>query len=91
MKSIPPITDPLGKHWDQPPVADIALDDSCAMMSTGTFDELVEYSCSIPTGKYPGKMWKASMRGKWFLRWYEADPNDATMLLIPWVPIVVVD
>ena len=34
---IPPITDPLGKHWQQPHRRFIELDDTYALMSEQTF------------------------------------------------------
>jgi hypothetical protein len=55
---IPPMTDPLGKYWDQPSTENILLDDTHALMDQKTFEELNDYSCSNPTGAYEGKMWK---------------------------------
>lgn len=55
---IPPITDPMGKHWRQPPVSAIALDATHALMTRETFEALGEYSTSHPSGVYPGKMWR---------------------------------
>jgi hypothetical protein len=56
--TIPPITHPLGKSWQQPSPQDILIDDTHALMSQETFKALAEYSCSTPTGVYEGKMWK---------------------------------
>ncbi len=79
---IPPIMDPLGRHWDQPKTSEILIDDTHAIMTRRTFDSLKEYSCTNPTGVYPGKMWKRhdgvfdyeflASGGKpvWQLRWY---------------------
>lgn len=80
MNAIPPITEPMGKHWDQPPIADIQIDDTHALMGQKTFDALAEYSASFPSGVYPGKMWKrhdglhddtcpVEMR-RWLLVWF---------------------
>ena len=55
---IPPITDPMGRHWDQPPREDILVDDEHAVMTASTFTALLEYSSSIPSGVYDGKMWR---------------------------------
>jgi hypothetical protein len=55
---IPPITDPMGKHWRQPPRDSITLDETHALMSRATFEQLAEYSGTFPTGVYEGKMWK---------------------------------
>lgn len=84
---IPPITDPLGKHWDQPARREIEIDATHAMMSQETFQALGEYSCSMPTGVYPGKMWRCHVGAYdpnckpsdrfWQLRWFghHADPG----------------
>lgn len=82
---IPPITDPLGRAWDQPSVADMLLDDKHALMTSKTFESLHEYSYSIPTGVYEGKMWKSCPGkfyrncpdGVWYLLWFghSNDPN----------------
>ncbi len=48
----------MGRNWDQPPTSDILIDDEYALMTKATFDRLAEYSCSTPSGVYPGKMWR---------------------------------
>lgn len=70
---IPPITDPKGKHWEQPPLDQILVDDDCAVVTERAFKALLEYSTSTPTGVYPGKMWKARQGMVWYLRWYGLD------------------
>lgn len=72
---IPPITDPMGKHWDQPNRFNIEVDATHAMMSKQTFEGLATYSCTTPTGVYPGKMWKALRGMKWWLCWFDVDPE----------------
>jgi hypothetical protein len=72
---VPPITDPLGRHWDQPAAEDILLHEKHALMTPGTFKQLHEYSTTLPTGTYSGKMWRRRIpfRGepaRWFLCWY---------------------
>jgi len=72
---IPPISDPQGKGWNQPSTEKIKIYDKTAVMCKETFDALNEYSTSIPTGVYPGKMWKVHLKNvknndKWFLRWF---------------------
>lgn len=78
---IPPITEPMGRHWDQPSRFDIEIDATHALMSKSAFDKLHDYSCSTPTGVYPGKMWKChwgiyvpearrSFEPYWILRWF---------------------
>ncbi|WP_213766774.1 hypothetical protein [Caballeronia sp. dw_19] len=68
---IPAMTDPLGRYWTPPSRNELAVDDTHAVMSRRSFDLLLEYSRSKPTGVYPGKMWKAIMRdGTPHLCWY---------------------
>ncbi len=71
---IPPIIDPRGKCWQQPHRRFIEMDDKCALMSEQTFKALKEYSTTLPSGQYAGKMWKAKIGDKWYLRWY-SDSN----------------
>lgn len=70
---IPPITDPLGQSWRQPHRRFIELDDTHALMSEQTFKALKEYSTTIPTGIYDGKMWKGFANGEWYLVWFAPD------------------
>lgn len=77
---IPAMTHPLGKHWRQPPRSDILIDDIHALMGEETFHWLAEYSASIPTGVYSGKMWKCFTGRKdgilWLLKWYSPSPDQ---------------
>jgi hypothetical protein len=77
---IPPITDPLGSGWHQPPREEIVILGTHAYMTQKSFDALAEYSTSIPTGVYPGKMWKSNVKGGWYLRWFgeHEDPNKCS-------------
>lgn len=81
---IPPITSPLGAHWDQPARSVILVDDTHAVMTKAAFRQLPEYSGTIPSGVYEGKMWrrhdgvfdprcKPSER-RWLLCWF--GPSD---------------
>lgn len=75
MNEIPPMTDPISVHWNQPPRERIAIDDTHALMSSADFKALLEYSTSRPSGVYDGKMWKrrepqADGRSLWVLMWY---------------------
>lgn len=71
---IPPMTHPYGKHWEQPRLDEITIDSETATMSLDAFDLLADYSASMPTGAYEGKMWKARVGGTaeecWNLVWY---------------------
>lgn len=71
---IPPITEPMGKYWDQPDPSLILIDDTHALMSEETFLQLHDYSYSQPSGVYPGKMWRFGRPivggQRWWLRWF---------------------
>lgn len=77
---VPPMTDPLGRHWDQPDPKSIRYGQRFCHMSTKAFKALPEYSSTTPTGIYDGKMWKHHnfrTDGSWHLCWYapHADPK----------------
>lgn len=72
--AIPEMTHPLGKHWEQPATSKILITDVRAVMSKAVFDKISDYSGSIPTGVYAGKMWKSFFDGLWHLRWFEDHP-----------------
>ncbi|MFZ6686617.1 hypothetical protein ACO0K0_02580 [Undibacterium sp. SXout11W] len=55
---IPEVTHQLGKHWEQPQRECILIDDQHALLSRSDFNKLSEYSSTIPSGVYEGKMWK---------------------------------
>jgi len=77
---IPNMVHRLSRYWDQPDKEDIIIDDIHALMSKESFSQLKEYSMSIPTGVYEGKMWKAKIANKWILRWFG---NENTEGLLP--------
>ena len=70
MSRIPAMTHELGKDWSQPARDAVLVDDTHAVMDTVAFDQLAEYSSTLPSGVYPCKMWKALSQGRWMLRWY---------------------
>lgn len=75
------MTDPLSRHWYQPSHESMAFDDTHVLMTPLAFDFLHNYSSTIPTGVYHGKMWKALPEGgEWELRWYgiSKDPDKCT-------------
>lgn len=76
---IPPITHPLGLGCVQncqPPLDRILIDDTHAVMLESDWNRLNEYSMSIPTGVYAGKMWKAIFRDGSVLRWYSDSQKE---------------
>lgn len=86
---IPVMTDPMGRHWSQPDPAAILLDDTHALMTSATFGQLAEYSGTVPTGVYPGKMWRRhdgifdtkATRRPWLLCWYGEDKDGKCEIL----------
>ena len=80
---IPMITSPSGEGWHQPDRTKITIvDDKTAQMTTRTFQALAEYSSSMPSGVYAGKIWRRhdgahdynfTMKGgvpTWMVCWY---------------------
>jgi hypothetical protein len=79
---IPPITDPLGRHWNQPDRDEIQITDTRAYMTTATKNKLSFYDSTLPTGTYDGKMWGRCLdNGKVLLCWFAPD-TDPTKILI---------
>jgi hypothetical protein len=79
---IPPMTHPYGKHWEQPDISEILIDDTHAVMGSDTLSKIKDYSRSLPSGVYAGKMWRASDDGiVWYLKWWtdsETAPDKCT-------------
>ena len=69
--------------------ANTLIDKTHAVLPAEIFRELDEYSCSIPTGVYEGKGWKAYSAGKWWLCWYRE--FSATECVIESREILVVE
>ena len=86
---IPPITDPLGRYWDQPNRENILIDKDNAMMTDGEFCQLANYELTNPTGTYIGKMWRAGNTLRWYDR-IEDTPNMGKVILIETREILVV-
>ena len=86
---IPAMTDPMGRYWNQPPRDRIVVDETHALMDSSTFKALPEYSGTIPTGVYPGKMWRRhdgifdqkATRKRWLLCWYGEDRDGKCEIL----------
>lgn len=67
---IPPMTDPMGKYWRQPSLDEIVIDRTHAVMTQDTLQELADYSASLPSAVYQGKMWRRRCGASWYLCWY---------------------
>jgi hypothetical protein len=76
---IPPMTDPLGKYWDQPDRSEIKVGEEIAIMTQTTFDKLKDYTGSQPTGAYEGKMWKRKIKNAWNLVWFGPHTEPETL------------
>lgn len=50
-------------------------DDKTAILTLDQFIDLPEYSMSIPTGVFIGKVWKRKERGKWYFGCFEEHEN----------------
>lgn len=77
---IPPMTDPMGRYWEQPALDEISFSLLFAWMTKETFDKLATYQVTQPTGVYPGKMWKMqatiksgknTKRAEWVLCYFD--------------------
>lgn len=64
------MTDPLGRYWAQPKLSDIIIDDTHAVMTKNSFEKLSDYSHSLPTAAYEGKMWRSLHKDDWYLLWF---------------------
>jgi hypothetical protein len=84
------MVDPIGQHWKQPSRSEVLIDDKCAVMPRKSFDELYDYSGSVPSGVYDGKMWKAQKSGVWYLRFY-APCEDRNRCSIMSLPILILE
>jgi hypothetical protein len=86
-------TDPMSKNWNQTSPSLFFVGREYIFITKAVFDQMPEYSCSDPTGVYPGKMWVSCpemynhmyptpLRG-WFLCWFiEAPYNPAKCIRI---------
>lgn len=73
---IPEMTDPLGKHWDQPKdIRSAPMDEYTVLLDQRQVNQLSEYSTSYPSGVYPGKCWKRQEKEGFLLVWY-GDEDD---------------
>lgn len=68
---IPPMDDTRSSFWQQPSRTEILVTGDHAAMTQAAFDQLSEYSRSMPSGVYPGKMWKLFTEDNTpYLCWY---------------------
>ena len=65
---IPKMTDPLGKYWSQPKYLRerVGLHPTHATIAERDWRALCNYESSIPSGVYPGKVWRRRHLLCWF-------------------------
>ena len=80
MNNIPAMTNPLGKYWQQPDPKNFIVSYKYVLMTQKEFDELLEYSSSVPSGVYIGKLWKSHWSGIWKLVWLSEGDKEKTYL-----------
>ena len=78
----------------------ILVDDDTAVMEPSDFENLLEYSCTLPTGKTIGKRWKCNKSfgtrnpPVWRMAEYADEPDQVTypnMLRIIWRDLLVIE
>jgi hypothetical protein len=82
--TIPEMTNPLGKHWEQPDRSQIKFALGKAWVSKEDFAKLKQYDVTNPSGVYEGKMWKSVFhrKGKYgmikshLLMWYAPSKKE---------------
>lgn len=66
------------------------------LMTQGVFDQLMDYSRSLPTGPSPGRVykknygWPDDMPDNWFFFYCDTDPDDSAYVVHHPYQIVVV-
>ena len=93
--TIPLITHPFGRAWQQPPKYLILVDDTHAVMSRLDFEILMDYTRSQPSALYNGKMWKIQRKFedgvKWFLCYCHNENNNTSEIEIAYREILIID
>lgn len=72
MNEIPLITEPMGKYWTQPNPEEMAVDATHALVYDSAWGKLKNYELSLPSGCYPGKVWRCGN----LLRWYGPENSN---------------
>lgn len=93
-----------GKPYVLSSYPEMLLDDETAIVTRSDFEKLPAYNTTLPTGKYPGKVWKRGVvvdaRGRytreptpddqWMLGAIEADPDgEEGYVLIRWRKLLI--
>ena len=79
MNVIPIMDDPLGKYWRQPiGLREALMDDTHVLLTDGQINDLMCYNSSLPSGVYPGKVWRRLEvnPSRDLLAWYGPETDD---------------
>lgn len=89
---IPPMTNPLGRGWDQPDLSKILYDapEHVAIMDKKTLSKFLDYTGSRPMGVYEGKCWVENYKTP-VLVYFDFYPENASMIKIKRIPIAITD
>jgi hypothetical protein len=80
----PALDSPYGPGtWRQPDRTQVLIDPTHALMTKAVFESLAEYSTTMPSGVYPGKMWRRHdgahdprcTKPEWLFCWYGPTPD----------------
>lgn len=85
-EEIPPMTHPLSKAWDQPPLNEFVIDKTHCLMTEKTYKQLHNYEYTLPTGKYEGKVFRRGNRFTWF-----SEHVNPGLLMINYREILIID
>jgi len=72
---IPPITESIGRSWEQPDRSQVYVDDVNAYIAASEAKKLKRYDRSQPSGVYDGKMWVSARGTDDYLLWFEPTEN----------------
>lgn len=71
MNQIPEMTDPLGRHWNQPKdIRSAPMDGKHVILTKAQISGLSNYDRSMPSGVYSGKCWLRENGKTTWLVWY---------------------
>lgn len=76
---VPPITEPLGRYWEQPDPTNWLFSPTEVLMPAADLLLLSDYSYSQPSAVYEGKMWRLrnfpERDPNWYLHWWGPSEN----------------
>lgn len=77
---IPEMTNPMGRHWAQPSMAQVSkwkFDAKTVEIPEEHIKFLARYDSTLPSGVYAGKMWSRSEPDRFLLVWYGMEVQDS--------------